>query len=181
MSYPQPPYGGPNDPNQYPGGYSPLPGGDPGYGPPSGQQPAQGWPAAPSGPQQPYPGQYQQPYPGQQYQQPGGPASSDDRTMAMLAHLGGILFGFLAPLIIYFVKKDESPFVRDQAARAFNFQITMTIGHIVSWVLMFVFIGFLTWFAVIILALVYSIMGAVAANKGEWFRYPGWLAIPMLS
>lgn len=218
MGYPNPPnspYGGYGDQNQYPGGYAPPPGGEPGYG--SGPQPSQGgWPAPPpSGPQQPYPqqgypgqyqqqpgqyqqhpgqyqqypGQYQQQpgqypvqyqqHPGQYQQQPGGMPSSDERTMALLSHLGGLLFSLLIPLVLYLVKKDESQYIKHQAAQAFNFSATVLIGYIVSGVLSIVLIGLVLFPIVGIVHLVFAILAAVAANKGEWYKYP--IAIPMLS
>ena len=46
------------------------------------------------------------------------------------------------------------------------------IGYIVSFVLMFVVIGFFTCFVVWIGGLVLAIMATMAANRGEWYRYP---------
>ena len=40
--------------------------------------------------------------------------SGDDQTMGMLAHLLGIFTGFIGPLIIYLMKKDESPWVGER-------------------------------------------------------------------
>ena len=37
--------------------------------------------------------------------------SSDDKTWAMLAHLLVFVAGFVGPLVIYLVKKDEAPYV----------------------------------------------------------------------
>ena len=37
--------------------------------------------------------------------------TQDERTMAMLAHLLGIVTGFLGPLVIWLIKKDQSKFV----------------------------------------------------------------------
>lgn len=99
--------------------------------------------------------------------------SSNERTMALLAHLLPLLgFGFIAPLVIYLVKKDDSDFVADQAREALNFQITLFIGFIASVVLMFVLIGFLTIMALGIAALVLGIVAAIKSNDGEWYRYP---------
>ncbi|HIG73883.1 MAG TPA: DUF4870 domain-containing protein [Bacteroidetes bacterium] len=93
--------------------------------------------------------------------------------MALLAHLLPLLgFGFIAPLVIYLVKKDDSDFVADQAREALNFQITLFIGFIASVVLMFVLIGFLTIMALGIAALVLGIVAAIKSNDGEWYRYP---------
>ncbi|ASU86339.1 DUF4870 domain-containing protein [Nocardiopsis gilva YIM 90087] len=172
---PGPPYDGQNTPYNHPGGYSPPPGGDPGYGPPQGAPGMGQQPYPQQYPQQPYGGQYQQPYP----QQPGGPANSDDRTMALLAHLGGLFLGFLVPLVLYLVKKDESPFVRHHAAQALNFQILVFIGYFVSGLLMMVFIGFLTFVAVWIASIIMGIKAAMAANNGESYSYP--VSIPAVN
>ncbi|GAA4888207.1 DUF4870 domain-containing protein [Streptomonospora salina] len=174
MSYPpQPdePYGGQPD---HPGGYGPPPGVDPQYGPQSGPQPGYG---------QGYPGQPHYPAQMPGYQQPGGhyPPSSDDRTLALVAHLGGIFTSWILPLILYLVKKDESPYVRHQAAQAFNFQMTMFIAQLVSYILMILIVGFLTIVAVFACAIAFGVIAAVASNKGEWYTYPKMLAIPMLS
>ena len=102
-----------------------------------------------------------------------GPApSKDDQTMAMLAHLLGILIGFLGPLIIWLIKKDQSPFVDDQGKEALNFQITLIIGYVIGGATSVICIGFVILPAVWIAGLILAIMGAMAASKGEAYRYP---------
>jgi uncharacterized Tic20 family protein len=44
---------------------------------------------------------------------------------------------------------------------------------------MLVIIGFITYFAILIGAVVLGIMATIAANKGEWYRYP--ISIRMVS
>ncbi|MFC3995476.1 DUF4870 domain-containing protein [Nocardiopsis sediminis] len=187
MSYPHPPnpsYGEGQGgyQQQYPGGYGPPPGGDHGYGtgPQPGQYGQQGYPGYQEQ-QQGYPGQgaQQQPYPPAQYgqyqqphQQQGGPVSADDRQMALFIHLGGAIVGFLVPLVFYMIKKDESPFLRHHAVQALNFQIMLAIAYFVSGVLMILIIGYLTFLAAWIGGLVLGIMAAMAANRGEWNKYP---------
>lgn len=98
----------------------------------------------------------------------------DQRTMAMLAHLLGILTGFLGPLIIWLINKDkpESGFVNDQAKEALNFQITLLlvyiVGVVLSIILIGIFINLAAWLACIIL----SIMAGMKANEGVEYRYP---------
>ncbi|WP_017571699.1 DUF4870 domain-containing protein [Nocardiopsis halotolerans] len=95
--------------------------------------------------------------------------------MGLFAHLGGGILGsvgWVVPLIIYLTKKDESPFVRDQALQALNFQLLLLIGYVISTVLSFVFIGYLTGFALWVMAVILGVMGGTAANRGEWYRYP---------
>jgi uncharacterized Tic20 family protein len=108
-----------------------------------------------------------------QFQTPAPAASSTDpKTMAMLAQLLGIFTGFLGPLIIYLVNGEKDPFVRHHSAEALNFQITLAIAYVVSFVLMLVLIGFLMFFVIWIASLVFMIQATIAANRGEWYRYP---------
>ena len=92
--------------------------------------------------------------------------------MAMLAHLLGLLVSWVGPLIIYLIKKDESPYVRDQAAEALNFQITVFIGYIIAGILTIVLIGIVLLPIVWIGSLIFQIQAAIAANRGENYRYP---------
>jgi uncharacterized Tic20 family protein len=133
---------------------------------PAGQAPP-GWYPDPTGQMRWWDGQQW----GQVAQSPAAPASMDPKTMAMLAQLLGI-FSFLGPLIIYLINGEKDPFVRHHAAEALNFQITLLIGYLTSFVLMLVLIGFLTFFVVWIGGLVLMIMATIAANRGEWYRYP---------
>ena len=104
---------------------------------------------------------------------------SKERSMGMLAHLAGyagltgIPFGnLLGPFLVYILKRDESAYIEDQAREALNFQLTMTLAALVSVVLMFVLVGFVTIFVVGIWWLVGTAIGATKANAGEWYRYP---------
>ncbi|AWS41509.1 DUF4870 domain-containing protein [Streptosporangium sp. 'caverna'] len=119
----------------------------------------------------PQPGAY-----GYGYQAPPGTygprPGSDDTTLAMLAHLLGLLTWFVGPLVVYLAKKDEAPYVRDQAAEALNFQLTLMIAYAVSWILAFVLIGFILMFVVWIGSIIFMIIAAIAANRGENYRYP---------
>ncbi|MEU8321727.1 DUF4870 domain-containing protein [Nonomuraea sp. NPDC048881] len=136
-----------------PPGYGQPPGHGqaPGYG----QQPGYGYPAGPY-----VPGRF------------GPRRGSDDTTMAMLAHLLGLLVSWVGPLVIYLMKKDESPYVRDQAAEALNFQITMFIGYAVAIVLSIVLVGLLLFPIIWIVSLIFHVQAAIATNRGENYRYP---------
>jgi uncharacterized Tic20 family protein len=92
--------------------------------------------------------------------------------MAVLAQALGIVVGFVGPLIIYLVNGEKDPFVRHHAAEALNFQLTLLIAYLVSFVLMFVLIGFLLIPVLIVLGIVFPIIAAMAASRGEWYRYP---------
>ncbi len=103
---------------------------------------------------------------------PAQASTTDPKTMAMLAQLLGIFTGFLGPLIIYLINGEKDPFVRHHSAEALNFQITILIGYVISFVLMLVLIGFLTFFVIWIASIVFMIQATIAANRGEWYRFP---------
>ena len=102
----------------------------------------------------------------------GPPPQGEDTTWAVLSHLSFFAFGLIAPLVIYLVKKDESPFTRHHAAEALNFHITLAIAAIVSAVLILVLIGILLLAVVFIGGAVLAILAALAAGRREMYRYP---------
>jgi len=98
--------------------------------------------------------------------------SKDARNMAMLCHLLAIFTSFVAPLIIWLIKKDEEPFVDQQGKEALNFQITVILAMFVSVLLSFICIGVLLLFAIPIADLVFCIIASVKAGNGIAYRYP---------
>ena len=146
----------------YPPGYAPPGYPHPGYGQP-GYAPAPG----------PY---YPVAYSGQPPMSPG-----DERTWAVLAHIGGMIVPF-AWLIIYLVYKDRSAFVRQHACEASNFHLSVLIYEaaavVVSIVLAVVTLGLGLILIIPVLiggaifVLVQVILAAVAAGQGRPYRYP---------
>lgn len=105
--------------------------------------------------------------------------TAEERSLAMLCHLLGIFTGFVGPLILWLVKKDSSTFVGHHGREALNFQLTLMIVFValgsVTFVLMFVLIGLALIPVLIVLqvlAVVAEILAAVAAQNGQWHRYP---------
>jgi uncharacterized Tic20 family protein len=127
-------------------------------------------PQQPSAPPPAPPMAGQTPAYGAQGQQPVSP--SDARMWSLFAQIGGIFFSFIPSLVIYLIYKDRDPFIRRHSAQALSFQIVATIALIISAVLQFVLIGYLTGFATWVCILVFSIKGAIAANKGDEYTYP---------
>jgi uncharacterized protein len=107
-----------------------------------------------------------------------GQLSNNERTWGMLCHLSALAgfvvpFGhIIGPVVVWLVKKDEFPFVDDQGKEALNFQITVTIASLVAGFSILLLIGILLLPAVLLFALVMTIIGAIKASNGEWFRYP---------
>lgn len=100
------------------------------------------------------------------------PVTQDDKTMAMLSYILGIFTGFLGPLILWLVKKDQSKFVAYHALQALLLHAVVVLGYLLSSFLLVVLIGFLTYPAFFVLGLVYSLLAGIAANKGEWYEIP---------
>ena len=86
--------------------------------------------------------------------------SKDARTMAMLAHLLCLFTGFIGPLIIYLIKKDEDKFVAFHALQA------------LYWMLAILVLSIPTCGLAAILGIVFNIMLLIKANNGEWAEYP---------
>jgi uncharacterized Tic20 family protein len=97
--------------------------------------------------------------------------SSEDKTMAILSHVLCIVAGFIAPLVIYLVKKD-STYVQSHAKESLNFQLTMMIGYIVSFILMIILIGVLLLVLLSIANLVLVIIATIRASENKLYRYP---------
>jgi uncharacterized protein len=117
--------------------------------------------------------------PGHPVQQPGyaAPPTSEERTWALVAHVGTLVaawfaMGFICPLVIMLIKGNESPFVRRHAVESLNFQISLLIYLIVSAVLVLLVVGIFMLIALGIFALVVIIMATIAASNGQDYRYP---------
>jgi uncharacterized protein len=156
---PAPGYGTPP-----PGGYAPPPGGYPppqgGYGQAPGYPPAGGYQPGPGTP-------------------PPGYPTNDDKTWALIAHFGGALgmlisggwLGFVAPLIAYMAKGQQSPTVRAHALQALNFQILWSIIGFVS-LIIGCFLLFIPTLAVMAIGIIFGIIAGVKANEGQLYKYP---------
>lgn len=100
--------------------------------------------------------------------------SNEDNTMGLLAHVLLIVTWWLGPLILFLVKKDQGGRAVDNAKEALNFGITLTLVYIVLWILVAVTFGLLFFLPMLVplVGLIFGILGAMAANKGEVYRYP---------
>jgi len=113
--------------------------------------------------------------------------TSDERLYALIMHPGGLApyvtviagpLGFLVPLVMWLIKKDESRFIDANGREAVNFQLTILILAIVG-VLLVLFtlgIGIIVVIpaalALVVVDIVFCILAAMAANRGEVYRYP---------
>lgn len=98
-----------------------------------------------------------------------------ERTYAMWTHLlllAGHFIPVVPSLVLWLVKRDQSAFVDDHGKEAVNFQISIAIYIVAGVVLSFICIGIPLIIAAYGLAIVGMILAAVAASRGQYFRYP---------
>jgi uncharacterized protein len=123
--------------------------------------------------------------------------NSDEKTMATLAHALQLVGSWIAPLVIFLIRR-ESKFVSFHALQALLWQIVVMVLMMGGMVLWFIFVfstiahhgkphpdqnfpaGFFVIFPVLwlsfmafwVLNLVIAIVYAVKAGRGEWAAYP---------
>ncbi|RFU37811.1 DUF4870 domain-containing protein [Actinomadura logoneensis] len=186
---PQPPLGEqpPGEPRP-PSGEQPPP-----YGPPPHAVPYGSPYGGQGGPPPPYDPRYGYGPPGvpQHPSAHGGAVTSEETNMVVLSYVLMLFVGFLAPLVIYLMKKNTSRFVRHHAAQALNYQLTMLIhllalgsvcavpaiitknpAYLVPLVLVYLELLIGGW--------VFPIVGAVSGGKGRWTRFPTFFCFRMI-
>ena len=102
------------------------------------------------------------------------PISDTDRHFGVGIHLSplaAIVAGplILAPLVLWLIRKDKSSFVDDHGRETINALISFVIYHVVAVITL---IGIIALPVLYIVGIVSLIRGAVAASRGEYFRYP---------
>ena len=109
-----------------------------------------------------------------------GEVSKSDKDMGLILYLSTLVVGFWGPLIIWLIKKDESKFLNETGKEALNFFLTLFIYSFVSVILCLILIGFVALAGLIIVSIVFSIIAALEANKGNIYRFPRFLCIKFL-
>lgn len=101
-----------------------------------------------------------------------------NRNWAMLLHLSVFagwfipMLGFLAPIVIWQVKRAEIPELEEHGKEVLNFMLSMLIYSVISGVLIFAFVGFFLLLALGAIGLIFPIIGGIKASNGELWRYP---------
>ena len=105
--------------------------------------------------------------------------SSTTRTWLILCHasaLLGLFFHFLGhifgPLIVWLVKRAESPEIDAHGKESLNFQLSMLIYDAVALILCIVLIGIPILLVLWVLNTVLVIVASIKASDGDLYRYP---------
>ncbi len=103
----------------------------------------------------------------------------DERTLATLSHLGPFLGAMipglgniLLPFLIWFFKKNESEYIDRHAKEALNFQLSITVLLFAAGILVFLAVGIVILPVLIIIDIVFSVIAAIKASRGEFYEYP---------
>jgi uncharacterized Tic20 family protein len=113
-------------------------------------------------------------------QSPPAPSSSSDvKTWCVLCHasaLLGLFFHFLGhilgPLVVWLMKRGDSPEIDAHGKESLNFQISMLIYDAIAFILFIVFIGIRILIALWVMNTVLVIIASVKAGEGKFYRYP---------
>ncbi|MGH8944708.1 MAG: DUF4870 domain-containing protein [Acidimicrobiia bacterium] len=113
--------------------------------------------------------------------------TSDQQNWSVLAHASALiqLLGppsVVGPLVVWLLRRDD-PLVAPHARAALNFQLSLLIyfvlGIIVAFVAALTIVGLIlsaliVFFLIgmLLLELVFAVLGAVAASRGELYSYP---------
>ena len=93
-----------------------------------------------------------------------------------LSLLSGLLIpyaGFIVPIVIWNVKRDELPELGPHASVVFNWIASLILYSLVFFLLAFVLIGLPLLWLLGLLSLIFPIVGAIKAGNGEVWSYPG--------
>lgn len=93
--------------------------------------------------------------------------NSDARLMATLIYVLSFFTSLIAPLIIWLIKREDSPFVDRAGKNYFNFLLSYVIWSIIGTITMLILIGFVLLPIIVILNFIFTIVAAVKAYNGE--------------
>lgn len=102
----------------------------------------------------------------------------ETRSWAMLLHLSlllGLAFplvGFVAPILIWQLKKAALPGIDAHGRMILNFMLSMFLYSIAAMVLSLVGLGAIVGLALLLIGIVFPCVGAIKANEGVLWRYP---------
>jgi uncharacterized protein len=104
---------------------------------------------------------------------------SNTRTWCVLCHaaaLSGIflhvLGHILGPLIIWLVKRADSPEIDAHGKESLNFQLSMLIYNVIAGILCIILIGIPILILLYLLNIIFVIVASIKASEGQLYRYP---------
>ncbi len=102
----------------------------------------------------------------------------DERTWTVLLHVSQLcgfvlpLAGFVVPIVLWQLKKDQSASIDRHGRIVANWLVTALIAGTIFWLLSFLVIGIPLLMILALLCVVFPLIGATRASKGEAWPYP---------
>lgn len=102
----------------------------------------------------------------------------DARQWAMFLHLSLLagfvvpVAGWVAPIVIWQIKKDELPGIDEHGRIVVNWMISAAIYFFVAFLLIFIVVGIPIMAVLGIITVVFPVIGGIKASKGEIWPYP---------
>jgi uncharacterized Tic20 family protein len=96
-------------------------------------------------------------------------------TLLHLSLLSGFLVplaGFVVPVLIWQLKKDELPGLDPHGKMVINWILSLLLYGVLSLLLLIVLIGIPLLLALWVIAIVFPIIGTIKANEGVVWKYP---------
>ena len=84
-------------------------------------------------------------------------------------HVFGHIFG---PLIVWLLKRNESPEIDAHGKESLNFQLSMLIYNVIAAILIIALIGIPLLILLYVLNIVFVIVASIQAGDGKLYRYP---------
>ena len=104
---------------------------------------------------------------------------ADVRTWNVLCHASALLGFFfpwaghiIAPLIVWLVKRGDSPEIDAHGKESINFQLSMLVYSVISAILCLILIGFVLLAILHIVNVVLVIIASIRASEGKFYHYP---------
>lgn len=104
--------------------------------------------------------------------------SKEEKNLAVIMHLGvlaGIFIpfiGLLIPVVIWGLKRNESPFLDDQGKEVMNLILNVLILGVLISILCIIVIGFIFLVPLILFVIIAPIIAAVRCSNGLYYKYP---------
>ncbi|MFT4549432.1 MAG: putative Tic20 family protein [Verrucomicrobiales bacterium] len=100
--------------------------------------------------------------------------STDVNQWCMFIHLSQLIpfAGLIIPIVLWQMKKDESPIIDRHGKMVTNWVISALIYGSILMVLTIIVIGALLMPVLGIAGVVFAIIGGIKANNGEFWQYP---------
>ena len=107
-----------------------------------------------------------------------GTIGEKDRPLAVMTHLSALVgyvipfANLVIPLVVWLVKRNESPDIDAVGREVVNFNLSMVLYAFFGFLLTFVLVGFVVLFGLWLFGIVVTIIAALRANDGWRYRYP---------